>query len=115
MYLYKDVISTAPSINNMAGIVPGTIQIPSTSTSIKPSTASTENVSSGNVKEKARPKLPSFWIPTLTPSAKPTEIKKPVRSTYSTHVHFTCIRVTFIVGLFNLFTWTCYSKASLIL
>ena len=26
-----------------------------------------------------RPKLPSFCVPSLTPSAKPTEIKKPVR------------------------------------
>ena len=25
-----------------------------------------------------RPKLPSFWVPSLTPAAKATEIKKPV-------------------------------------
>jgi len=26
----------------------------------------------------SKPKLPSFWVPALTPDAKPTEIKKPV-------------------------------------
>jgi len=28
--------------------------------------------------EEQRSKLPSFWIPSLTPDTKPTEIKKPV-------------------------------------
>lgn len=27
---------------------------------------------------KSKPQLPSFWVPSLTPDAKPTEIKKPV-------------------------------------
>nr|CCU09388.1 nitric oxide synthase-interacting protein [Suberites domuncula] len=32
--------------------------------------------------EDQRSKLPSFWIPSLTPDAKPTEIKKPDNKTY---------------------------------
>ncbi|XP_065909228.1 nitric oxide synthase-interacting protein-like [Dysidea avara] len=30
----------------------------------------------------SKPKLPSFWVPALTPDAKPTEIKKPDSKTY---------------------------------
>ena len=31
---------------------------------------------------KSKSALPSFWVPSLTPSAKPTEIKKPVNLFY---------------------------------
>ena len=66
----------------MADVEPGTVRIPSSTKT--PSgeagsggTSSASGSRGADVKGK-RPKLPSFWIPTLTPSAKPTEIKKPV-------------------------------------
>ena len=31
----------------------------------------------------SKQKLPSFWVPALTPDAKPTEIKKPVHTYYT--------------------------------
>ena len=93
-YLPSDVytnIFTAPSISNMAGLEPGTVHIPSStrtqSSAGEASSSGTSSTSdSGSVKGK-RPKLPSFWIPTLTPSAKPTEIKKPVSKI--SHIHDT--------------------------
>ena len=43
------------------------------------SSASGSSSSSSSADEvKSKPKLPSFWVPSLTPDAKPTEIKKPV-------------------------------------
>ena len=39
--------------------------------------------------DEQRSKLPSFWIPSLTPDSKPTEIKKPV-STYNVHLYSHC-------------------------
>jgi nitric oxide synthase-interacting protein len=76
----------APSISNMADVEPGTVHIPS-STKTPSGEAGSGGTSSASgsrgagVKGK-RPKLPSFWIPTFTPSAKPTEIKKPDMKTY---------------------------------
>ena len=73
----------------MAGIEPGTIHIPATSSAATATAESGGASGTGggggggggeDVKGK-RPKLPSFWIPTLTPNAKSTEIKKPVRVT----------------------------------
>ena len=74
----------------MAGIEPGTIHIPATSSAATATAESCGASGTGgggggggggeDVKGK-RPKLPSFWIPTLTPNAKSTEIKKPVRVT----------------------------------
>ena len=77
----------APSISNMADIEPGTVHIPSSISATQPtggeasrsSGISSASESRGAGGKGKRPKLPSFWIPTLTPSAKPTEIKKPVR------------------------------------
>jgi len=31
-----------------------------------------------NLEDGMDKKLPSFWIPSLTPNSKPTEVKKPV-------------------------------------
>ena len=43
------------------------------------SSASASGSSGSSADEvKSKPKLPSFWVPSLTPDAKPTEIKKPV-------------------------------------
>ena len=42
------------------------------------SSASASSSSSSTDEVKSKPKLPSFWVPSLTPDAKPTEIKKPV-------------------------------------
>ena len=42
------------------------------------SSASGGSSSSAGDEVKSKPKLPSFWVPSLTPDAKPTEIKKPV-------------------------------------
>ncbi len=47
------------------------------------------NVSS----EEQRSKLPSFWIPSLTPDSTPTEIKKPV----STLIQCTVLYMTLLV------------------
>lgn len=42
-------------------------------------TTTSESTPGTNVStEEQRSKLPSFWIPSLTPDSKPTEIKKPV-------------------------------------
>lgn len=69
----------APSISNMAGIEPGTVHIPIATPTAMPTTSTTgESAAVGEDVKGKRPKLPSFWIPTLTPNAKPTEIKKPV-------------------------------------
>ena len=38
---------------------------------------STSSNGSGS-SDEPKSKLPSFWVPSLTPAAKPTEIKKPV-------------------------------------
>ena len=43
--------------------------------------------SSSSEEVKSKPKLPSFWVPSLTPDAKPTEIKKPVCSVSFPHTH----------------------------
>ena len=51
--------------------MPTTSQGQSSSASASSSSSSTDEV-------KSKPKLPSFWVPSLTPDAKPTEIKKPV-------------------------------------
>ena len=64
----------------MAGIEPGTIHIPTATPTTSTTTESTAATASGEDVKGKRPKLPSFWIPTLTPNAKPTEIKKPVRN-----------------------------------
>ena len=67
----------------MADIEPGTVHIPLSSGARNDDEASASGAHGAkrdvgeSVKGK-RPKLPSFWIPTLTPSARPTEIKKPV-------------------------------------
>ena len=47
---------------------------------------SVSNVAAEGAKTSGSEKkqLPSFWIPSLTPSAKPTEIKKPVSEIYCT-------------------------------
>ena len=72
----------APSISNMADLEPGTVRIPSSTAKRESGESSSSSIgakSAGGESVKGkRPKLPSFWIPTLTPSASPTEIKKPV-------------------------------------
>ena len=71
---------TGPSISNMAGLEAGTTHIPPSSSSAAATTTTATSSDGGEEGGKGkRPKLPSFWIPTLTPNAKPTEIKKPVR------------------------------------
>ena len=75
----------------MAGLEAGTTHIPpSSSSGAAVATSSTASCASGDNGEGGkgkRPKLPSFWIPTLTPSAKPTEIKKPVRFFYILYIY----------------------------
>ena len=80
----------------MAGIERGTTHIPpslsstaatstlsaSTSTAAGASSSASASGQEGEAGKGKRPKLPSFWIPSLTPKAKPTEIKKPVRLCY---------------------------------
>lgn len=66
--------SIAPSISNVADEA-------TTSSSVASSSSSSSKPAKDGSRdgtEKGRPKLPSFWVPTLTPDAKPTEIKKPV-------------------------------------
>lgn len=65
--------STAPSISNVADEATTSSSAASSSSSSKPARDGSRDGT-----EKGRPKLPSFWVPTLTPDAKPTEIKKPV-------------------------------------
>ena len=77
----------------MAGLEAGTTHIPPSSSSGAAATTSSSSSSSasgdgGEGGKGKRPKLPSFWIPTLTPSAKPTEIKKPVSLYYITSLIF---------------------------
>jgi nitric oxide synthase-interacting protein len=72
-----------PSISNMAGLEAGTTHIPPSSSSAAATTTTATSSDGGEEGGKGkRPKLPSFWIPTLTPNAKPTEIKKPDMKTY---------------------------------
>ena len=51
-----------------------------TTASATPTTSQGQSSSSSSTSDevKSKPKLPSFWVPSLTPAAKPTEIKKPV-------------------------------------
>ena len=51
---------------------------PSTSEGQSSITSAGGSSSSSADEVKSKPKLPSFWVPSLTPDAKPTEIKKPV-------------------------------------
>ena len=51
---------------------------PSTSQGQSSSISAGGSSSSSADEVKSKPKLPSFWVPSLTPDAKPTEIKKPV-------------------------------------
>ena len=54
---------------------------PTAATTVATPTASqgqSSSASSSTDEVKSKPKLPSFWVPSLTPDAKPTEIKKPV-------------------------------------
>lgn len=43
---------------------------------------SSEGKEGGGRSEEPKSKLPSFWIPSLTPAAKPTLVKKPDNKTY---------------------------------
>jgi nitric oxide synthase-interacting protein len=52
---------------------------PTTSQGQSSSASAGSSSSSSTDEVKSKPKLPSFWVPSLTPDAKPTEIKKPVR------------------------------------
>ena len=48
-----------------------------------PSVSNMSDAAQGGQGDSSKPqskKLPSFWIPSLTPDAKPVEIKKPVSS-----------------------------------
>ena len=50
--------------------------------------SSSASASSSSDKVKSKPKLPSFWVPSLTPDAKPTEIKKPVSKWHHSRITF---------------------------
>ena len=48
---------------------------------VGPSVSNISDTAQGGQGDSSKPqskKLPSFWIPSLTPDAKPVEIKKPV-------------------------------------